>query len=125
MKKCTSLEEAKGEKVKGIFRDTFILAFFAREIKDFYQSSLKNKVYFRDITNVSPNILANNQNLKKQSYDFVDERVLITTPLIPFCHWKTLAPLCLRKERPEKAFLTLIVNYRQIALKKKFCHPKL
>ena len=92
MKKCTSFEVV-GEKVKGIFRDTFILAFFAREIKGFYKSSLKNKVDFRDITNVSPNILAKNQNLKKQSYDFVDERVLITTTLILFCHWKSLAPL--------------------------------
>ena len=33
---------------------------FVREIKGFYQSSLGNEVDFRDIMNVSPNILAKN-----------------------------------------------------------------
>ena len=50
---------------------------------------------------------------------FVDERALITTTLISSFHWKTLVPICLRKKRPENAFLTLMVNYRKIALKKK------
>ena len=70
----------KSEKVQGILGETFILAllssavfrlqncvsdFFlicsAREIKSFYQSSLENEVDFRDIMNVSPNILANSK----------------------------------------------------------------
>ena len=42
--------------------------------------------------------------------------------LISSCHWKTLVPFCLLKERPE--FLTLIVNYRKIAQKNKSCHSK-
>ena len=37
-----------------------ILICFDREIKGFYQSSLGNEVDFRDIMNVSPNILAKN-----------------------------------------------------------------
>ena len=55
---------------------------------------------------------------------FVDERALITTTLISSCHWKTLAQFCLRKKRPENAFLTPSVNYRKIAQKNKLCHPK-
>ena len=38
----------------------FLLNFFVQEIKGFYQSSIGNEVYFRDIMNVSPNILAKN-----------------------------------------------------------------
>ena len=38
----------------------FLLICFAREIQYFYQSSLGNKVDFRDIINVSSNILAKN-----------------------------------------------------------------
>ena len=38
----------------------FLLISFAREIKGFYQSSLGNKVDFKDIMNISPNILAKN-----------------------------------------------------------------
>ena len=34
------------------------------------------------------------------------------TTLIYFCHWKTLVPFSLRKERPENAFLTLIIANR-------------
>ena len=41
-----------------IFR--FLLNCFVREIKGFYQSSLGNEVDYRDIINVSPNILAKN-----------------------------------------------------------------
>ena len=40
-------------------------------------------------------------------HGFVDERAMITTTLISFCHWKTLVPFCLRKKRAENAFLTL------------------
>ena len=38
----------------------FLLNCFVQEIKGFYQSSIGNEVYFRDIMNISPNILAKN-----------------------------------------------------------------
>ena len=77
----------------------FILNCFFLEIKGFYQSSIGNEVDFRGIRNVSPNILAKSKNFKKLSHDFVDERALITTTLISFCHQKTLIlPFCLRKK---------------------------
>ena len=140
MKKCTSFEEQKGTRyirenvyfgiiifsclssTKPCLR--FLLNCFVREIKGFYQSSLGNEVDFRDIMNVSPNILAENQHLKKLRHGFVDERALITTTLISSCHWKTLVPFCLWKKRPENAFLTLIVNCRKIVQKNKLYHPK-
>ena len=140
LKICTSFEEQKGT---GYTRENiyfgiiifsylsstkpclrFLLNCFVREIKGFYQSSLENEVDFRDIMNVSPNILAKNQNFKKLRHSFVDERALITTTLISSCHWKTLVPFCLRKKRPENAFLTLTVNYRKIVQKNKLCHSK-
>ena len=90
----------------------FLLNYFVREIKGLYQSSFRNEVDFRDIMNVSPNILANKKKKKKLRHCFVDERAPIITTLISFCRWKILAPFCLRKKIPKKAFLTLIVNYR-------------
>ena len=36
---------------------SFLLNYFVREIKAFYQSCLENEVEFRDTMNVSPNIL--------------------------------------------------------------------
>ena len=54
----------------------------------------------------------------------MDERALITTTLISSCHWKTVAPFCLQKKRPEKAFLTLIANYHKTVQKNKLCYPK-
>ena len=71
----------KSKKAQGIFGEIFILALlpsstktcfrfllicFAHDIKGFYKSSLGNEVDFRDIMNVSPNILANNENLKNE-----------------------------------------------------------
>ena len=140
MKKCTSFEEQKGARyirenvyfgiiILSCLSSTkpylrFLLNCFVQETKDFYQGSLGNEVDFRDIMNVSPNILAKNQNFKKLRHSFVDERALITTTLISSCHWKTLVPFCLRKKRPENAFLTLIVNYRKIVQKNKLYHSK-
>ena len=139
MKKCTKLWRAKRYKyiwgniyfgiiffsclssTKSCLR--FILICFAREIKGFYQSSLRNKVDFREIMNVSPNILAKNWNFRKLRDSFADERALITTALTSSCHWKSLVPFCLRKKRPENAFLTSIVNYCKIPQKNKLCHP--
>ena len=130
MKTCTSFEEQKGTTnireniyfgiiIFSCFSSAklrFLLNCFIQEIKDFYQSSLGNEVDFRDITNVSPNILVKNYIFKELRHGFVDERALITT-LISFCHWKTLAPFCLQKKRPENAFLTLIMNYHRIIQK--------
>ena len=106
MKKCTSFEEQKGTRyirenvyfgiiIFSCLSSTksclgFLLNCFVREIKGFYQSSLGNEADFRDIMNVSPNILAKNWNFKKLRRGFVDKRALITTTLISCCHWKTL-----------------------------------
>ena len=98
--------------------------FFAREIKDFYQSSLGNEVDFRDIMNVSPNILAKNSNFKKVRHRFVDENALMTVTIISSCHWETLLPFCSRNKRSENVFLALIVNYHKIVQKNKFCCSK-
>ena len=48
------------------------------------------------------------------------ERALITATLIS----SYLLPFCLRKKRPENAFLTLIVNYCKIVHKNKLYQPK-
>ena len=95
----------------------FLLICFSREIKSFYQSSLGNKVGFRDTMNVSQNILAKNLNFKKLRQGFVDQRALITKTLISSCNWKTLVAFCSRKKRPKNPFLTLIVDYRKIVPK--------
>ena len=136
MKKCTSFEEQKGTRyireniiVFSYLSATklclrFLLNCFVREIKGFYKSSLGNEVDFGDIMNVSPNILAKNQNFKKLRDSFVDERALIRTTLISSCHWKTLVPFCLRKKRPENTFSTIIVNYRKSIQTNKLCHSK-
>ena len=140
MKKCTSFEEEKGTRyVQGnvyfsiiVFSFLlptkpclrFILICFTWEIKGFYWSSLENVVDFRDVMDLSPNILARNKNFKKRRPCFVDEKAPITTTLIFSCNWKTLVPFCLREKRPENVFLTLIKNYCKIMQKKKFCHPE-
>ena len=92
--------------------------------KGFYQGSLGNEVDFRDIMNVSTNFLAKAYNFKKLRHGFVDKRALITTTLVSSFHWETLVPFCLRKKRPENAFLILIGNYRKITQKNKLCNPK-
>ena len=140
LKKCVSFEDQKGTMyIRGnvyfgiiVFSNfpstklclRFLLICFASEIKGFYQSSLGNEVDIRDIMNVSPNILEKNKNFKKLGYGFIDERALITTTLMSSCHCKTFVSFCLRKRRPEDAFLTLIVNYRKVVQKNKLCHPK-
>ena len=116
LKKCTSFEEQKGTRyirgnvyfgiiVFSCLSSTkpclrFLLICFARDIKGFYQSSLENEVDFTNIMNVSPNILAKNENFKKLRHGFADERAMITTILLSSCHCKTLVPFCLRMKRP-------------------------
>ena len=74
--KCTSFEAQKGTMciLKNVYFGVivfsclsstkqclrFLLIYFAREIRGFYQSSLGNEVDFKDIMNVSQNILAKN-----------------------------------------------------------------
>ena len=101
-----------------------LLLCFDGEMDGFHQSSLGNEVDFTDIMNVSLNILAKNWNFKKLKHGFVDKRAVITTALTSSCHRKTLVPFCLRKKRPENAFLTLTVNYRKIVRKNKLYHSK-
>ena len=55
---------------------------------------------------------------------FVDERAMITTTLTSSCYWKTLIPFYLQKKKPEKAFLTLTVNYRKTIQENKLSHSK-
>ena len=102
----------------------FRLICFDRAKKGFYESSLGNEVDFTDIMNVSPNILAKNQNFKKLKHGFVDKRTMITTALTSSCHWKTLVRFCLQQKIPENAFLTLTVNYPKIPQKTKLCYSK-
>ena len=90
----------------------------------FCSSSLENEGDFRDIMNVSPSILAKNQNFKKIIHGFVDEEVLVTTTLTFSGYWKTLVRFFLRKKIPENAYLTLIVYYREIVQQNKLCSPK-
>ena len=106
---------------KTVSRISFKL--FCSGLKGFYQSSLGNKIDFRDM-NVSPNTLTEDWNFKNLRLGLVDERALITTTSMSSCHWKTLLPFCLQKKRPENAFLRLIVNYRKIVQKNKLCHWK-
>ena len=138
--KCTSFEEQKrkryiwGNVYFVIFLFScllstnpclrFLLICFAWEIKGFYQSSLGNEVDFRDIMNVSPNILAKNWNFKKLRHNFLDERAVITTTSTSSCHWETLVSFCLQKKRPEKAFLILSVNYWKLVQESKLRHSK-
>ena len=140
MKKCTSFEEQKSIRyIRGnvyfgiiVFNCLssakscliFILIWFAREIKGFYQSSLGNEVGFRDIINVSPSILAKNQNFEKLRHGFVDERAPITRSLISSRQWITFLTFYFRIKRTENAFLTLIVIYRKIVQKGKIMPSK-
>ena len=111
LKKSTIFEEQKGTRYirenvyfgilsSAVFRlqicvsDFFYIIFFP-EIKGFYQSSFGNEIDFRDVMNVSPNILAKNSNFKTLRHGFVDESALTTTTYISSCHWKSLVPFWL------------------------------
>ena len=87
---------------KSVSQKSFSL-FYLGDKGLFYQSSLGNEVDFTDIMNVSPNILAKNENFKKLKHGFVDERTMTTMTIASFCHWKTLVPFCLQKKIPEKS----------------------
>ena len=90
LKKCTSFEEQKGTRYirENVYFGIivfncltrrclrFLLMFLACEIKDVYQSFLRNEVEFTDIMNVSQNILAKKkterQFCKWKSNDYSD-----------------------------------------------------
>ena len=136
LKKCTSFEEQNGTRTRYVqgnvcfgiivfsclsskkiclrFLFSFLFFFFAQEIKRFFQGSLGKSVDFTNILSVSPNALVKNQNFKKLRHIFVDERAMITITLISYWHLKILVPFCLRKKKPENAFLTLAVNYWKV-----------
>ena len=108
LKKSASFEEQKGTSyIRGnVYFDIivfsclsstewclrFLLDCFVREIKGFYQSSLRNEVDSRDIINVSSNILANNLNFKKRWKSNDYNKINIFLPL------KSLVPFCLSKK---------------------------
>ena len=130
MKKCTSFEGQKGTRY---IRETFILVLLSSTAIFCLQNRVsiylnlfcsEKKVDFRDIMDVSPDILAKNLNFEKLRHFFIYEKALITTTLISSYHWKTLIPFCLRKKKLENAFLTLILNHRKIVQKKKFMPSK-
>ena len=120
-KKYTNFEEQKGTRyIRGdvyigiiIFNCfsskkpclRFLLNSFVCERKDFYQSSFRHEIDFRDIMNVSLNILA--KNYKKTILSL-----------------KILVSFCLRKKRSGNALLTLTVNNCKIIQKNKLCHSK-
>ena len=140
LKKCTSFDEQKCARYiqKNVYFNIiificlsstksclrFLLNCFFWETKGFHQSSLGNEVDFRAIMNLSPNILAKNQNFKNLRHGFLDERTLMPTTIISSCHWKTFVPFRLQKERSENPFLKLIVNSCKILQKNKLCHSK-
>ena len=109
LKKCTSFEEQKGTRYirENVYFGIivfncltrrclrFLLMFLACEIKDVYQSFLRNEVEFTDIMNVSQNILAK----KKLRDNFVNERAMITATLISSDHCQTLVSFCFRKKK--------------------------
>ena len=117
MKKCTSFEEKNSTiYIRGnVYFDIivfsclsstkawlrFLLICFAREVKDFYQSSLGNEIDFRDIMNVSPNVLKVRIS-KNWNMVFIYERVLIITTFILWCHWKTFVLFLPAKEQTWK-----------------------
>ena len=69
---------------------------------------------------VSPKISALNQNFKKLRHGYNDVNIITNI----FLSLEALVPFCLRKKKPENAFLTLTVNYCRITQKNNLCHPK-
>ena len=49
---------------------------------------------------------------------------MITTTLTPSCHWKTLVPFWLRKNRPEKSSFKTSRELSQNRIKKQIMPPK-
>ena len=58
-------------------------------------------------------ILAKTGNFKKLRQGFVDKRAMIITTLLSSCHWKTLVPFLLAKEKTWKPMWTIAKLYRK------------
>ena len=83
------------------------------------QSSWGKEVDFRDIKNVSSNILAENWNFKKLKDGLVDERPLITTTLLSSYHWKNPCTFLLAKEKSWKCVFNTNCELSQSRSEKK------
>ena len=68
-------------------------------MKRLYQSPLGNKVDFRDIMNVSPNILAKSWNFQKLRHGFVDEIALKKNDIDMFLLLKNVCTFLLAREK--------------------------
>ena len=122
MKKCTSFEEQKGAKyIRGnvyfgiiIFNCLlstkaclrFILICFARELEGFYRNSLRYEVDFRDIINVSPNILAKYSNFKKGETRFCRWKCTDKNDINIFLPLENLSTFLLAKEKTWKSIFS-------------------
>ena len=71
---------------------------FCFEDKGLLSEFFRKRVNFRDIMNISPNILAKNQNFKKLRHGFVDEKAQIKTMLKFSCNWKTFVSFACEKK---------------------------
>ena len=106
----------KSKKVQGIFRKMFILkmSFVYKTVshiflKLFYLGEkrllsefLRKWGWFQGHNEHFPKYLGSKLKFQKLRNGFVDERALKTTTVISSCHWKTLVPFCLQKEKTWK-----------------------
>ena len=100
----------KSKKVQGVFEEKFVpfvykilsqifFNLFYWGDKRIYQSFLGNEVDFREIMNVSPNILAKYWNFKKLRNGFVDERVTDNKDINIFLSLENPSTFSLAKEK--------------------------
>ena len=116
----------KSKKLQGIFGKTFIwhyylqLSFVYKTVSQIsfklfcsgdkiirvknYQSSIGNEVDFRDILNVSPDILAKNWNFKKLRQWFCRWKSTDNNDINIFLSLENPCTFLLAKNRPENAF---------------------
>ena len=92
----------------------FLLIYFPREIKGFYQGSLGNEVDLTNKMNISPNILPKVKISKNwDTVLYMKEHWL--NHINAFLSLKNHCTFLLAKKKTENAFLTRKVNYRKIA----------
>ena len=141
LKKCTSFEEQKGTRYIwgkvyfGIIVFTclsstkpclrFLLICFCSWDKKLLVEFLRKWGLFQGYNERFPKYLDWKLKFQKPETRFCRWKSTDNNHiLVSSCHWKTVVTFCLRKERTEKAFLTLIVSYCKIVQKNKLCHPK-
>ena len=130
--KCTSFEEQKGTRhIRGkaffgiiVFSRLSLISFnlFFSGDKRLLSEFLREWGWFHGHNERFPKYLGYKLKFQKSETPFADERATITRTWTFSCHWKIL--FCLRKKRPENAFVTLTVNYRKIVQKNNLCHSK-